>query len=279
MDEKELRIENLEKQLKTKMNQHKMLSDTLYQMINRNVSGAIISRVKDEMDDTLSEVNELKEELEYIKGKEKKVNNIYDSIQKTIDSAKKTIETVKNSVEKEENLYDSISKDFGIYDTPYNKPINEDVPHLHEFSLGAYDGLPFSNRFIVDLDDLGIDSWMVKSIHHAPSQHGKKLYLSIYNHIVGVGPGKYPLYELIENSNGDEFSMKVTYVDPTGVPIYSEEYVGCKIVEYCKSPLVYDVTEPMNIELTITYDYIKYDVNNNGAEGLPRRRRINKKRA
>lgn len=270
-------IEELEKQLKVKMNQHKMLSDTLYQMINKGVEGMMISRVKGEMDDTLNEVNELKEEIEYIKGNTKKATNIYDAIQKTIDSAEKTIETVKKSVAKEENLYDSISKDFGVYDTPYNKPINENVPHLQDFDLRTYDGLPFSNRFIVDLGDLGIDPWMVKSFAHAPSGQGHKIYLTLYNHIIGIGPGKYPLCELIDSSRGDEFSIKVTYVDPTGVPIYSEEYVDCKIVEYCKSPLVYDVSEPTNVEITLEYSYIKYDVNNNGEYSIPKRRRTNKK--
>ena len=278
MTEREETLERLEKQLKVMMNQHKMLSDTLYEMVNRGVNGQMISRMKDEMNETLDEVNKLKEQLEAEKGKEEKIPNIYDSIQKTIDSAKKTIDTVKNSVTKEESLYDSISKDFGVYDTPYNKPINEDVPHLHEFSLAAYDGLPFSNRFIVDLDDIGVDSWMVKSFAYAPSKQGNKLYLVLYNHIIGIGPGKYPLYELVENSKNDEFTMKVTYVDPTGVPIYSEEYVDCKIVECFKSPLTYDVGEPTNVEITLEYGYVKYDVNIKEEDFIARKRRINKKR-
>ena len=278
MDEKILRLEAMEKQLKVMMNQHKMLSDTLYEMVNRGADNQLISRIKAEMNETLDNVNKIKEDIEHLNGKKEKVTNIYDSIQKTMKSVNETLDSVKKTAEEKTNLYDAIGKDFAVYDTPYNKPINEDVPHLQDFDLRAYDGLPFSNRFIVDLDDLGIDSWMVKSVNYAPSSEGHKLYLNLYNHILGIGPGKYPLYELIENSHGDEFTMKVTYVDPTGVPIYSEEYVDCKIIEYCKSPLVYNVSEPTNIELTIAYSYVKYDTNVRVIDAIPRKKRVNKRR-
>jgi hypothetical protein len=262
MDEKILKLERLEKQLKVMMNQHKMLSDTLYEMVNRGVDNELISRIKDEMNETLDEVNSLKEEIEEINGKTGKATNIYDSIKKAMNSVNETMDSMKKTFDENDlpNQLDSIR----ILDDLGNNKL--------------YHDLPFSNRFLVDLDDLGIDSWMVKSFAYAPSGQGHKIFLTIYNHIIGIGPGKYPLYELLDNSRNDEFSIKVTYLDPTGVPIYSEEYVDCKIVECFKSPLTYDVGEPTNVEITLEYGYVKYDVNIKEEDFIARKRRINKKR-
>ena len=82
----------------------------------------------------------------------------------------------------------------------------------------------------------------------------------------------------------DKFNMSIKYIDPTGVPIYIEDYNNCTIVETTRSSLTYATSDPTTIEITIDYESITYDVNDRGEEsifpsiGSRQRKKIIKKR-
>lgn len=149
--------------LKTKISEYEMLNKTLVEMYERNTSEVVIDTIKDDISETLDEINDLKDWIERITDDEEEAEySFYDGIEKpklaksvklasfgkSSDGSCFDYNTIKKSVEKlnedlkndkacgelnhpTNNLYDSIKKDdkknatnLGDY-KPYDTPYNK----------------------------------------------------------------------------------------------------------------------------------------------------------
>ena len=149
--------------LKMKISEYEMLNKTLVEMYERNTSEVVIDTIKDDISETLDEINDLKDWIESITDDEEKAEySFYDGIEKPKLAKSVKIasfgnssngrcyrqEAIKNSIDKlnedlkndkacgelnhpTNNLYDSIKKDdkknatnLGDY-KPYDTPYNK----------------------------------------------------------------------------------------------------------------------------------------------------------
>lgn len=219
--------------LKTKINQHSMLSNTFYDLINRGSDDSVISKIKDELDNTLREIKSLRTNLNIIDNS-KTEYSFYDTIK-------------KENANEGDSVFEKVEKE-----TP--KP--EDVKKT---GFGEYRDVTFSNRFLVDLSELGIkNEWFVKSVDFGDKNELSKrteISVTVYDHLVNIGPDKYTLGEILNDAPND-FSFKISYLDPTGCVIYDEKYLNCRVESIFRSSLDYSFNEPVVYRINMTYDSI-----------------------
>ena len=220
-----------ENQLKTKINQHSMLSNTFYELINKGVDDSVINKVKGELDNTLREIKSLRNSLNII----------------------------KNS-DIEYSFYDNIKKDNkDVEKNTYATPDKEDLNVLGDFDL------IFSNRFLVNLSEIGIENeWFVKTVDFG---EGNEIGLTIYDHLVQIGPDKYSLREILNDATND-FSFKISYLGPTGEIKYEEKYLKCRITGIFRSSFDYEMKEPNVYHVKISYDSVVTKVPNCASQGI-----------
>ena len=147
--------------LKMKISEYEMLNKTLLEMYERKISEVVIDTIKEDISETLDEINSLKDWIEKETDKDEKVEySFYDGIKKpklaksvklasfgnSSNGRCYNSDTIKSSIDKlnedlkndkiccelsHQNLYDSVKKDdkknatnlgdYKPYDTPYNK--------------------------------------------------------------------------------------------------------------------------------------------------------------
>ena len=219
---------SVEKRLEMKINEHKMLMNTLHEMFRKNdVPVKTLEMMKAEINDTLKEIEELRKESDQ-------------------DEKARTV-----------SMFDNIKKDNGCcgsstctchHNYAYYEPKNKDTDEVF-----------YDSKFIVELDDLNIPSDMVQTVHFLSKS---KVEVVINDFIVSVYGRKYPILSIIEGNIGRKFTMTIKRFDETGAIAYKEKYVGCEIKETFRSSLERIKAEPSKIMLQINFDGVSYETAN-----------------
>jgi hypothetical protein len=279
--------------LKMKISEYEMLNKTLLEMYERKISEVVIDTIKEDISETLDEINSLKDWIEKETDKEEKVEySFYDGIKKpklaksvkltsfgkSSDGSCFDYNTIKKSVEKinedlkndkicgelsHPNLYDSVKKeDCKLnYENLYGKTLKFLNSETKEKYLN--DTITNSNRFLVRFSNpLMINEWLVKSVDFN-SIDRKELLITIQDHIVTREDGsKYPIISELRARtlpNTSLFNISIDYLDKTGHVLYTERYHGCKITDVIKSSLSYELDEFNTIAFTVTFTDITYE--------------------
>lgn len=219
---------SVEKRLEMKINEHKMLMNTLHEMFRKNnVSGKTLEMIKAEINETLKEIEELRKES-------------------TQESKASTV-----------SMFDSIKKSNGCCGS-------STCTCHHNYSAYSPDStytdkVLYDSRFIVDLDDLNIPSDMVQTVHFLSRN---KVEVVINDFLVEAYDRRYPILSIIDGSIDRKFTMTIKRTDKTGAILYKEKYVGCEIKECFRSSLEREKAEPSKIMLQINFDGVSYETAN-----------------
>ena len=226
------------KRLEMKINEHKMLMNTLHEMFRKNdVSGKTLEMIKAEINETLKEIEELRKE----NTQESKASTVsmFDSIKKSNGCCGSSTCTCHHNY----NLYGSIKKN--DTDNVVTNVSNRDVL--------------LSSDFFVDLSDINVPSNMVKSVHFLDKG---KIDVAINDFMVTVYGRRYPILSVIEGNIGRKFTMTIKHVNYNGSVVYNEKYVGCEITNYFRSSFERGHSEPSQIMLQINFDGVSYETAN-----------------
>ena len=251
--------------LKMKISEYEMLNKTLVEMYERNTSEVVIDTIKDDISETLDEINDLKDWIERITDDEEEAEySFYDGIEKPKLAKSVKIASFGNSSNKKNatNL-----GDYKPYDTPYNKLNFEDLyclKFLNTETKEKYlnETITAANRFLVRFSKpFKINEWLVKGVDF-DSVYNKELLITMQDHLVTREDGsKYPIISELRSriSPDDVFIISIDYLDKTGYTLYTERYHGCKIKDIIKSSLSYETEGFNTIQLTVTFSDITYE--------------------
>lgn len=246
-------ISNVKKRLEMKINQHKMLMNTLHDLLRRdNVAGDTITLIKYEIDGTLKEIEELRKESEREENTASSVN-IFDSISKSKECCSSTC-TCGHHTNTRAGFYDSIIKENKMAEQPAI------VQNAAPSKLSIHNAI-FSNRFLIDLTDVSVPSEMVKTVNFIDDSRSR-IEVDIYDFVVKNSFESAPVAEILERFKNRKFTMTISHLDPTGVTLYREKYVGCIVSELLRSPLNYEESNPSTINILINYDGVSYEAAN-----------------
>ena len=276
--------ERLNKLLWTRINQYKMLNNTLTEMIANNGNGILINSIKNEIDETLDEIQKIKFDLikdESTSVKEEDVTySFYDDIVKTVLPDKET--KLKDTEDRESDCYDSVvrqskaaefkmaeysKRDKTNLDYEYNnrkKGITKEVnitsnKYVDEINKTIGSRI-MSNRFLVKFSDvLEIPEIMVKSVSFDPNE--KSITITVYDFVKEIDGMKYPILQLLKFAKGS-FSFDVEHLDASGNVIYTEKYVGVNIEGVYRDPIDYSDSEFSTIQIFATYKDVDYEAAN-----------------
>jgi hypothetical protein len=274
--------EKLLKALETKLNEQKMLTETLYEAFEKGSSEATLANIEDAIKDTVRSVMEIKKEIEEIdslnveyKRYSDKPSNIFDSIKKEgkEDVAPKTrLEMAKEKCASanRESKYDwkhtyldEIRKNDDAtfsriieMDPPYKNDVPEKIQYNDIGELLNVDHILFCNRFLLDLKTIGIPETMVKWVHSDVFNGDNIIEAQIYDFVNEDGE---PVLSILSKYIGTKFTAEIKHLNPIGTVIYKEKYNGCKIEKIIRDSLRYDESEPSGILLRIHYDGVSYE--------------------
>ena len=240
-------VKYLKSILDTKVNQYKMLSGTLVQMLSKNPHYTDEARqVKKELDETLEEITQIK-------------NDLWEAKCATMFSSCNAVPNSKNDNKVTYSFYDKIKKD---NKTKFNKFVdieeNSKVKdYVNEFR-DTVDNRMRSNRFLVRIKDaLEIPEIMVSSVSF--NLLDKELSLCIYDFLSNVGDGtRIPILEILKYTT-NEFNFSIDHLDFNGNVIYTEWYSGCKIKLVDRDAMDYSNDDFVKIQVIITYDNVDYE--------------------
>ena len=258
--------EKLLKALETKLNEQKMLTETLYEAFEKGSSEATLANIEDAIKDTVRSVMEIKKEIDSLNVEYKrysdKPSNIFDSIKKE-DKEKCASANRESKYDWKHTYLDEIRKnDDATFSRiiEMNPTYKNDVPEKIQYNdigeLLNVDHILFCNRFLLDLKTIGIPEGMVKWVHSDVFNGDNIIEAQIYDFISESGE---PVLSILSRHIGAKFTAEIKHLDPTGVVVYKEKYNGCKIEKIYRDSLRYDKSEPSGILLTIHYDGVSYE--------------------
>ena len=217
----------LEEALRVKLNQHKMLNNTLEQMISSDRDETLVNEVEREVKSTLDEIRKIKMEL-------KSANE------------EVTYSTYKEN-DTDKGLYDSITKKTKVLNR------NEYLDKVRDTA----DSRVQANRFLVDLDKaLSIPEIMVSSVSFDLANNG--VWVCIYDFIAEYEGHKFPIMEVLKYATYD-FDFSIRHLDDEGNVIYVERYSKCNISEIYRDPIDYATNDFSKIQVFIKYENVDYE--------------------
>lgn len=264
--DKEKELKRLKSNLEVKLNEHKMLINTLHEAFRRGDSSAsTLNSIKKAMDDTINDIALLREEIEN--------GCVYRTYEKS-----SFFDKIKKNEEKKDELpikalsgmkfkYDS-KRPYGI--KSFDEIVKDEAGNEHEVRHTTSvenvntDNILFCNRFLCDLNVIGIPETMVKWV--LPYKSGDYTTLNRTNNYVEV-----QIYDFIDNNgvpvlaklnayDGRKFTIEINHLDPTGIIVYKEKYNGCYLDgEFLRDSLRYADSEPASITFKIYYDGVSYE--------------------
>ena len=258
--------EDLKKRLKIKINEHKMLTNTLNEAFKRDdVSASTLNRIKMAIEDSLNDIALLREEIEngYVcKTYEK--SSFFDKIKK---NEKKKDELSIKVLSGMNFKYDS-KRPYGI--KSFDEVVKDEAGNGHEVrhttsveSVNT-DSILFCNRFLCDLNAIGIPETMVKwvlpyksSEYNTLNRTSNFVEVQIYDFVDNDG---VPVLAKLNAYDGRKFTIEIKHLDPTGIIVYKEKYNGCYLDgEFLRDSLRYADSEPASITFKIYYDGVSYE--------------------
>ena len=261
--------EYLKSLLWTRINQQKMLNNTLCEMVARNSNKKSIDMIKQELNEIMEEISKINYDIAKIGKKDEEVTySFYDNVEKNrcLDAmTEKACEEDKKS----KGFYDSIVKQNkavqfkevgGIkngevptkysYENDLAEEIVEDLRNTADSRLQA-------NSFLVDLKKpLSIPEIMVKSIAFDPNEN--RVSVCIYDFVTDFNGKKYPILQVLKYAP-NSFNFTVKHLEADGKVVYTERYSRCHLMEIYRDPIDYASDDFSKIQLFISYQNVDYE--------------------
>lgn len=279
--------EYLKSLLWTRINQQKMLNNTLCEMMSKSSSRKSIEMVKESLDEIMEEINNINYDIAKIGKKDEEVTySFYDNVEKNKCPDAMTEKSCEED-KKSKGFYDSIVKQNkavqfkeaegmkngeaptkynyeNIYkkvETKYNNnfKVNQDdlTKEFVEDLRNTADSRLQSNRFLVDLKEpLSIPEIMVKSVSFDPIDN--RVSVCIYDFVTDFGGARYPILQVLKYAP-NTFSFKIRHLDANGKVIYTERYSRCHIAEIYRDPIDYSNDDFSKIQIFISYQNVEYE--------------------
>lgn len=280
--------EYLKSLLNTRINQQKMLNNTLCEMMSRNSNKKSIEMIREELDEIMEEINNINYDIAKLGEKNKKVTyGFYDNVKKDC-SFEGVSEKAAKEAAMEKGFYDSIVKQNkavqfkeaedikkeggeptkynyeNIYkkvETKYNNnfKVNKDdlTKEFVEDLRNTADSRLQANRFLVDLKDpLSIPEIMVKSIAFDPNEN--RVSVCIYDFVTDFNGQKYPILQVLKYAP-NSFNFTVKHLEADGKVMYAERYSRCHLMEIYRDPIDYASDDFSKIQLFISYQNVEYE--------------------
>lgn len=261
--------EYLRSLLWTRINQQKMLNNTLCEMMTRNSNKKSVDMIKQELNEIMEEISKINYDIAKIGKKDEEVTySFYDNVEKNtcLDTmAEKACEEDKKS----KGFYDSIVKQ--------NKAVqfkevggikNGEVPTKYSYENGlaeeivedlrnTADSRLQANSFLVDLKKpLSIPEIMVKSIAFDPNEN--RVSVCIYDFVTDFNGQKYPILQVLKYAP-NSFNFTVKHLEADGKVVYTERYSRCHLMEIYRDPIDYASGDFSKIQLFISYQNVEYE--------------------
>ncbi len=262
-------LEYLRSLLWTRINQQKMLNNTLCEMMTRNSNKKSVDMIKQELNEIMEEISKINYDIAKIGKKDEEVTySFYDNVEKNacLDAmAEKACEEDKKS----KGFYDSIVKQ--------NKAVqfkevggikNGEVPTKYSYENGlteeivedlrnTADSRLQANSFLVDLKkSLSIPEIMVKSIAFDPNEN--RVSVCIYDFVTDFNGQKYPILQVLKYAP-NSFNFTVKHLEADGKVVYTERYSRCHLMETYRDPIDYASGDFSKIQLFISYQNVEYE--------------------
>jgi hypothetical protein len=271
--------EKLLKALETKLNEQKMLTETLYEAFEKGSSEATLANIEDAIKDTVRSVMEIKKEIDSLNVEYKrysdKPSNIFDSIKKegNEDVAPKTrLEMAKEKCASanRESKYDwkhtyldkigagddTASGRIVEMNPTYKKTVSEKIQYNDIGELLNVDNILFCNRFLLDLNVIGVPETMVKWVTVANTEDNM-IDVEIYDFVDENG---IPVLAKLSAYDGRKFTVEIKHLNPIGEVVYKEKYNGCYLdSNISRDSLRYSDSEPSTLIIRINYDGVSYE--------------------
>ena len=264
----------LQSLLATRINQQKMLNNTLCEMMSKNSNKKSIELIKEEINSIMGEISRINDDIEGLskKGeecsysfydnaasmKEDKKKGFYDSIIKQSKAA----QVIEDEYGKKDKS--TIEYNYGnIYDKLKNKcdnlkgNKNDSVKEFLDDLRNTVDSRVRINRFLVDLKgSLNIPEIMVKSISFDPNEN--KVSVCIYDFVTNFNGQKRPILQVLKNAP-NLFNFTVKHLEADGKVMYTEKYSRCHLMEIYRDPIDYASDDFSKIQLFISYQNVDYE--------------------
>lgn len=278
---KNLDPEYLKSLLWIRINQQKMLNNTLCEMMSRNSDNKSIEMIKEDLDEIMEEISNINYDIAKLGEKDEKVTysfydnvdamtekaceedkkskGFYDSIVKQNKAVQfKEAEDIKNGEAPTKYNYENIYKKV---ETKYNNnfKVNQDdlTKEFVEDLRNTADSRLQANRFLVDLKDpLSIPEIMVKSISFDPNEN--RVSVCIYDFVTDFNGQKYPILQVLKYAP-NSFNFTVKHLEADGKVMYTEKYSRCHLMEIYRDPIDYASDDFSKIQLFISYQNVDYE--------------------
>ena len=271
--------EYLESLLWTRINQQKMLNNTLCEMMSKNSSRKSIETIKENLDEIMEEISNINYDIARIGKKDeevtysfydnveknrcldaitekaceedKKSKGFYDSIVKQNKAVQfKEAEDIKNGEVPTKYSYENIYNNFKVNQNGLTKKFVEDLRNTADSRLQA-------NRFLVDLKKpLNIPETMVKSIAFDPNEN--RVSVCIYDFVTDFNGQKHPILQVLKYAP-NSFDFTVKRLGGDGKVMYTEKYSKCHLMEVYRDPMDYASDDFSKIQLFISYNNVDYE--------------------
>lgn len=279
--------EYLKSLLWTRINQQKMLNNTLCEMMSKNSSRKSIEMIKENLDEIMEEISNINYDIAKLGENDEKVTySFYDNVEKNGCPDAMTEKACEED-KKSKGFYDSIVKQNkavqfkesegikngeapikynyeNIYkkvETKYNNNFkaNQDdlTKEFVEDLRNTADSRLQANRFLVDLKDpLSIPEIMVKSIAFDPNEN--RVSVCIYDFVTDFNGQKYPILQALKYAP-NSFNFTVKHLEADGKVMYTERYSRCHLMEIYRDPIDYASDDFSKIQLFISYQNVEYE--------------------
>lgn len=234
---------DIEKRLEMKINEHKMLMNTLHEAFRKPSSTEYtLNTIKSAINDTLEEIADLRSQI----SNENKINeSLFDGIKKKENASANENASKPNS---STSFFDRIKKE--------EKELEEKKPTLNLSSEMHVDNILFCNRFLFDLSFLDIPQTMIQwvNVNNDPQ---RTIEFAIYDFVDEDG---IPVLAKLAAYDGRKFVAEIKHLNPVGEVVYKEKFNGCYLDSMNRrSPLRYTDSEPSQIILKLYYDGVSYE--------------------
>ena len=255
---------NQESLLQMKINQQKMLCNTLNESLTKCENKESIYKIQDEIVKSTDEVLSLRDKIEggyddvqyatYDEGKKK--TSLFDKCLKKITPSKigEKDPNLNNQTKGEVTKADTKGE---ITETSANSEMSKASTNGEITKDGKKHVMVADNKFIVQFsDELDIPSEMVASVSFENSMH--KLSVYIYDFITKYDDGRIvPIIETIGNSM-KAFDMNITHFDKDNNALYYEAYWGCRVSGIFRDSFDVRYGDAAKFVLEINYDGVDY---------------------
>ena len=234
---------DLDKRLEMKINEHKMLMNTLHEAFRKpNSTEYTLNTIKSAINDTLEEIADLRSQINV----ENSFNeSLFDGIKKKEDTpANENVSKPNSST----SFFDNIKKK--------EKELEEKKPTLNLSSEMHVDNILFCNRFLFDLGFLDIPQTMIQwvNVNNDPQ---RTIEFAIYDFVDEDG---IPVLAKLAAYDGRKFVAEIKHLNPVGEVVYKEKFNGCYLESTNRrSSLRYTDSEPSQIILKLYYDGVSYE--------------------